>query len=404
MRKSLKSTLGIVAIVLISGLLTTQSNEMRSISVLACTTVNECQSAISSAEQKRKELEAGIANSKNQVASLQGEVENILSQIATYNTQIESAANTIGLLEEQSRVLVKSMRETEEILKKRLVETQLSFETNQNLNFIADSSSITEMIERSQAVSSLTESDQALVVKYDFQNKQVLENKEKTEQQKKQLEVYKAQQEKLRSEKQVKIDEYRKQIASLESEESQVAVSQELSESQLKEIQNSLSRVKVTPTTPGLSATSGLRPLKSGYITSSYAAIDSAHTIRHNGTDYAPLGDTTVYSMVDGVVVANLYNSARGYLVAIAFNDGSGYKTLMYQHLASSGVSIGTVVSKGQAVGIAGSTGQSTGLHLHSEVGDAKMVGGSPTWVDRGASAGPGLYATETYFGIPSEW
>lgn len=399
MRKKFKISMSIVLLGLGSSLLTSVEDS----SVLACTTVNECQSEINSAEQKRKELEAEIAKSKSEVNSLQQEVEQIARTIATYNTQIEGAQNTISLLAEQSRVLVESMEETEQILKTRLIETQLSFETNQNLNFIVDSSSITEMIERSQAVTSLTENDQELVQKYDFQNQQVLKNKEETEKKKQELETYKAEQEKFQKEKESTINEYRQKIAQLEAEENQVSVSQELSETQLSDIQAALSRVTITPTTPGLSANSGLRPLKSGYITAPYAE-KVWHTVAHNGTDYAPLGDPTVYSMVDGVVVANLYNSARGYLIAIAFNDGSGYKTLMYQHLASAGVPIGSVVSKGQAVGVAGNTGQSTGLHLHSEVGDAKMVGGSPTWIDRGAAAVPGLYSTEVYFGIPDAW
>lgn len=399
MRRSFKWMVGILVLAMTSTLLIHIPNT----TVYACKTVSECKDEISTAEQKRKQLESEIANSKAEVSSLQHEVENILKQIATYTTQIESAQNTIAMLAAQSKALVQSMEETEQMLKTRLVETQLSFESNQNLNFVADSSSITEMIERSQTIAALTESDQALVTKYDFQNKQVLQNKEETEKKKQELESYKAQQEKLQNEKQAKISEYRKQIATLEAEENQVAVSQDLSSSQLKEIEEALARVVVTPTAPGLSSNSGARPMEHGWVTANYGETQY-HSIPHNGTDFAPLGNAAVYSMVDGVVVASLFNSARGYLVAIAFNDGSGYKTLMYQHLASSGVPIGTVVKKGQQVGVAGSTGQSTGVHLHAEVGDAKMVGGSPTWIDRGASAGPGLYATETYFGIPNTW
>lgn len=404
MRRQIKQYLGIVAFLLIGALCINTG----SVAVQACSTVSECQNSINSAAEQRKKLESEIANSKQEVASLQSEVENILKQIATYTTQIDSASKTILVLDEQSKALEKSMKETEELLKRRLVEMQLSYESNQNLNFIADSSSITEMIERSQAVTALTESDQGLVTKYDAQNKQVLFNKAETEKQKKELEGYKEHQVALQAQKQIKINEYRSQIAELEAESSQAAVSQELSEAQLKEIEAALARVKTTPsvntTTPGVSANSGLRPMNHGWITAEYGETQY-HTIPHNGTDFAPLnGDNAVYSMVDGVVVANLFNSARGYLIAIAFNDGSGYKTLMYQHLASAGVPIGTVVTKGQQVGIAGTTGSSSGVHLHAEVGDAKMVGGSPTWVDRGASAGPGLYATEVYFGIPSAW
>lgn len=395
MQKKLKWLSGILIFALASAVFSSVSP----LSIQACSTVNECQNEINSASDKRKQLEQEIANSKSEVNSLQSEVENIVRQIATYTQQIDGATSKIEMLDAQSKALLKSMKETEEILKKRLVENQLAYESNQNLNFIADSSSITEMIERTQTVSALTESDQKLVVQYDFQNQQVLANKAETEQQKKQLEVYKAEQEKFQKEKQSKIDEYRQKIAALEAEENQVSVSQDLSESQLQEIQAAFSRG--VPTSP--SSNGGMRPLNHGWTTASYGERQY-HTIPHNGTDFAPLGDATVYSMVDGVVVANLYNSARGYLIAIAFNDGTGYKTLMYQHLASAGISIGSVVKKGQAVGVAGSTGQSTGVHLHAEVGDAKMVGSSPTWIDRGASAGPGLYPTESYFGIPYSW
>ncbi|HWO94131.1 MAG TPA: LysM peptidoglycan-binding domain-containing M23 family metallopeptidase [Dehalococcoidia bacterium] len=54
-----------------------------------------------------------------------------------------------------------------------------------------------------------------------------------------------------------------------------------------------------------------------------------------------------------------------GYYVIIS--HGGGWETL-YAHLSSISVSVGQVVSAGEAIGIVGTTGYSTGVHLHFEV------------------------------------
>lgn len=442
----------------------------------ACTTVESCQQEIKSATEERQKLQTQITDTKSQKDALVAEVQNLQTQVATYNAQIEASQQTITLLDSQSKQLETNMKITEGILSERLVTMQLMYETNQNINFIADSSSITDMIERAQAVNELTESDQQLVKTYDGQHKQVIENKQQTEKTKSELEGYKANQEKLIQENSVKIEQFKKQQESLEKEDKTTVEEQKLSESQLKEIEAALAKipetkvetqpvvqaassgttptvatatvqqtnqgqqaqtnqgqqtqtsqgqqtqtsqtptqvqptqptkpVPVQPTKPVPQPTpqqpvSRVYPLQHAVLTAAYAE-NQWHAIPHNGTDYGPRGDASVYSMVDGVVVANKYNSARGWLVAIAFRDGSGTKTLMYQHLAgASSAPIGATVAKGQRVGVAGNTGMSFGVHLHVEVGDAGPGG---KWVDRGASAGPGLYATERYFGLPSSW
>lgn len=400
--------------------------------IYACTTVASCQDEIKRATQERQKLQSEIDSTKSQADALITEVQNLKVQVATYNAQINAASQTIELLDEESKQLQQSMEETEDILRDRLIQMQLMYETNQDINFIAESNSITEMLERSQAVSDLTESDQKLVKRYDVQYKQVIENKQKTETTKKELEGYKEEQEKLIQANTVKIEEFKDAQAKLEAEESAVRDEQALSASELQKIQDELKRIPPTPPTPAPQAPSSqttggsqttkpngsqggtssnttspvspsgvVYPLKSAILTSHYGEKEW-HTIPHNGTDYAPRGDATLYSMVDGVVVANKYNSARGWLVAIAFNDGQGLKTLLYQHMAgASPVGIGGRVSKGQVVGVAGNSGYSFGVHLHVEVGDA---GPNGKWIDRGAAAGPGLYPTENYFRLPYSW
>lgn len=413
--KQIKSGICLLSVVALSMPLLFTNN----LNVSACTTVASCQAEISAATNEREKLQSQINDTKSQADTLTAEVENLKVQVATYKAQIGAATQTIELLDEQSKQLQQSMKETEQIIRERLVNMQLMYETNKEVNFIAESNSVTEMIERSQAVSELTDNDQQLVSTYDAQYNQVIANKQKTEETKKELEGYKASQEKLIQENTVKIEEYKAAQAKLEQKENAVRDEQALSAAELQKIQDELKRIPPTPpvstssnsqvakpnsnqtTNTEVTANGGVYPLKHAIKTSSYGESEW-HTIPHNGTDYGPRGDATLYSMVDGVVVANKYNSARGWLVAIAFNDGTGLKTLLYQHMAGApSVGIGQRVSKGQVVGVAGNTGNSFGVHLHVEVGDASSTG---NWVDRGASAGPGLYATETYFGLPYSW
>lgn len=399
--------------------------------VSACTSVEDCQTEISNATEERKKLQSQIADTKSQTDALVAEVQNLQIQVATYNAQIEAAKQTIVLLDTQSKQLQETMKTTEKIMSDRLVMMQLMYETNQNVNFIADSSSITDMIERTQAVNQLTDNDQKLVKTYDAQHKQVLENKLQTEKTKAELETFKESQEKLIQENTTKIEEFKASQQKLEQEEQGVKDDQVLSEQEMKKIKDELNRIPITPVRPQVTKPNNqgnvqqnnqnnstpsnnnqphvptqptsdtVYPLSHAILTAAYGE-HAWHTIPHNGTDYAPRGNTTLYSMVDGVVVASKYNRARGWLVAIAFNDGRGLKTLLYQHMSGqSNVGIGERVSKGQIVGDAGNTGMSFGVHLHVEVGDASFDG---KWVNRGASAGPGLYPTESYFGLPYSW
>lgn len=406
MKNKIKQSILFVTFVPLFGM-----NSVSDVRIYACETVAACQSQISNAEQERQKIQSEINDVKTKTETLIAEIGILEQKYDTYTKQIEAADQTILLLAEQSEQLQNSMKETEMILKDRLVALQLSYETNQSLNFIANASSITEMIERSQAMNDFTVADQELIETYNGQHRQVIENKAKTEQTKSELESYRNEQSKMIQENQQKITEFNKLQEELHAADLKAEETQKLSESQLKEIQAALTRVPVTQPQSGAAPSAGgqptvqngrVYPLKHAKKTAGYGQLDAVHLIPHNGTDYGPRGDATLYSMVDGVVVANKQNSARGWLVAIAFNDGKGLKTLLYQHMASaSPFAIGQSVSKGQIIGVAGDTGLSYGVHLHVEVGDA---GPNGQWIDRGAAATAGLYPTEVYFGLPYEW
>lgn len=95
------------------------------------------------------------------------------------------------------------------------------------------------------------------------------------------------------------------------------------------------------------------------------SATNGVGSTNHKGIDLSSDNDN-IPSVLDGTVIENAWNSARGWFITILNKDG--YKTT-YQHLASqSTLSVGSSVKEGQTIGIQGSTGNSTGKHLHFEV------------------------------------
>ena len=94
----------------------------------------------------------------------------------------------------------------------------------------------------------------------------------------------------------------------------------------------------------------------------------------HRGLDIATSGSKPVYSMLDGIIHSEGYNSSEGNWVVIKDNNPSsryyGYATL-YMHLAYRvSYNVGDPIAVGQQVGMEGTTGTSSGIHLHVEMQD----------------------------------
>ncbi|WP_459348734.1 M23 family metallopeptidase [Acidipropionibacterium timonense] len=86
----------------------------------------------------------------------------------------------------------------------------------------------------------------------------------------------------------------------------------------------------------------------------------------HDGVDLASPCGTPVRAGYSGRVVWSGYNRAWGHRVVVDHGRVGGvHVRTTYNHLASSGPPVGTVVLRGQSLGQVGSTGYSTGCHLH---------------------------------------
>lgn len=86
---------------------------------------------------------------------------------------------------------------------------------------------------------------------------------------------------------------------------------------------------------------------------------------RHTGIDVDGDYSTDSYAAADGVVIYSGWRS--GYGITVEIDHGNGYVT-RYAHHSKNYVSVGDVVSAGQAIAQTGTTGRSTGTHLHFEV------------------------------------
>lgn len=94
---------------------------------------------------------------------------------------------------------------------------------------------------------------------------------------------------------------------------------------------------------------------------------------KHTGVDYMADVGTPVRAVLSGkvIVIGTGWNGGYGNQIIV---DHGGGRTTRYAHLSSFKVSIGEVVSQGQAIAGSGNTGRSTGPHLHFEL----IINGRP--------------------------
>ncbi|MDR2009352.1 MAG: M23 family metallopeptidase [Bacteroidales bacterium] len=155
------------------------------------------------------------------------------------------------------------------------------------------------------------------------------------------------------SENTKKIDEdIQPQVEQPVKELEKVLRDKDSSESTDKNIQYSISSKEIMP---------ALFPPLRGYIVSSFDKHKN-----HYGTDIASSGETTIYSVLGGTVLASDYTLKNGYTIIIQHK----YDLVsVYKHNKSVLVSVGQYVEVGHPIAVYGNTGEYTsGEHLHFEL------------------------------------
>ncbi len=88
----------------------------------------------------------------------------------------------------------------------------------------------------------------------------------------------------------------------------------------------------------------------------------------HRGLDIRNSSGGPIYATAAGTVTeVHLVDDGTGLGYYVRIDHGNGYMTL-YGHLASSKVTVGQKVEKGQVIAMMGRTGAATGTHVHYEV------------------------------------
>lgn len=110
------------------------------------------------------------------------------------------------------------------------------------------------------------------------------------------------------------------------------------------------------------------RPVSKGWLSSYYGVRKdpfSGKPAMHKGIDFAGKAGDNVVATAAGVVTWSGERFGYGNLVEV--DHGNGLRT-RYGHNDSLNVSVGDIVTKGQALAALGNTGRSTGAHVHYEV------------------------------------
>jgi len=110
------------------------------------------------------------------------------------------------------------------------------------------------------------------------------------------------------------------------------------------------------------------RPIAKGWLSSYFGTRKDPFNGRptlHKGVDFAGKENTAIIATASGVVSWSGKRSGYGNLIEL--DHGKGMKT-RYGHNKDLLVSVGDVVTKGQAIARMGSTGRSTGPHVHYEI------------------------------------
>lgn len=243
--------------------------------VFACNTEEECQNVIEAAKQRHQALEKEQKEIEAKSAGLKEQVENLVAQLELYQTEIIVTNMELSKLKTQQGNLTVSIESNKEKIKNRLIETQLSLETNKSLQIIATSTSITDFIEKMQVINDLSEADNQIIKTLIEQIKQLKENETKQVTHLGELQTLTSEAENLRQTKKSELDKYVAEVQQKALEQANASSEIALSEQQKKELEEAkvlankveaaaetpaIPPVQVTPSTPGASTPSTPTP------------------------------------------------------------------------------------------------------------------------------------------------
>lgn len=335
---------------------------------------NDLKNQQSDATTALEAVQSQLTSTLQQIQDLNSNIINYQTEISGLDEKIISLQNSIKDIEGKLAIAQESYDKQKKLLDERLVAIYEAGQTNY-LDVILKSNGISDFISSYYLISELAQYDTDFLEEIESQKRNIENNKEALEKQKKEFNLIKANKEKtaiiLRNTMTIK-DSY---MAQLSEQEQEIQNQIDTYQAQLNEIEAEIMQITMAN-------------IDSKYIggvmewpVPGYTRITSTYRMRvhpitgvyklHTGIDIgAPRGSNFIAAN-DGIVTKAGWNAAYGNMVMI--DHGGGIATL-YAHGDEIIATLGQVVKKGDVILKVGSTGYSTGPHAHFEV----RVNGSP--------------------------
>ncbi|MGM9987954.1 MAG: murein hydrolase activator EnvC family protein [Bacillaceae bacterium] len=327
-------------------------------------------------EQKTSEMEKKKENIALEKKQMQAEIERLDHRLAEVKhnirqkeAAIQSANKNIARLKQDVTKLEQRIKQRKDIIAERLILMQKNGGQFKYVSYLLGSESISEIIARINAVSTLMKADESIIIEQDEDVKDLEDSKNSIIASKKKIEEDKAELVKLDKEIDKKMKEKRDVLDKLIEGEKEIEAEMLDLEEQKKiiEAQKEASASHATPKGGYPESTSNdfMRPAV-GPITSGFGLRDLGD---HDGVDIAKRGsDVPVVASASGVVIRSYYSSSYGNVVFLSHHINGRLFTTVYAHMENRAVQEGQAVEKGQFLGYMGNTGFSFGAHLHFEI------------------------------------
>lgn len=316
-----------------------------------CDSQAGCEAIVTTLEKKSNELTEQLSKmSSTDRTSIESKMDLVNTYLQEVSVTRDDIQANINQLAEQSEQLEIEAMNLKDKVAGRMIHMQELTKGNVLLDFLVNSESLGDFIQRAMTLNDLTAYDQKLLNEMQTKLDQIVINTAVSESARASIDA-------LYVSAQGQLDELHaleaKLVVELQKEAETLVAQQET-------VQSESSQVVTVP------EGSYTNPLPGGYLMFPWGVCGDDYFGRcHTGIDLGAYVGAPVVAAASGVVSAAGSDSSRGNYVTISHGDGS---TTQYYHLNSLSVSAGQSVNGGQSIGTMGATGFVTAPHLHFEL------------------------------------
>lgn len=352
--------------------------------------VDDAKGKISSLEEEKKKAEAAIQeleglknNTETYVRQLDSQVDSLGQEVSRLEGDIAGKTQSIGETAEKLKEAEATEQEQYESMKLRI---KYMYENGDSsyLNLLLESRSVSELLNRAEYVSKISEYDREMLDQYVATKEGIAADKQKLEEEKEELEDLKSQTEAKQNAVELLLNEKSQELERVNAQIGEKTAEAEAYEKDIKAQEDAIRRIEEelrrqeeearkaaqaagkTYNTVSLGNINFIWPCpSSSRITSAFGSRTSpteGASTNHKGIDIGASTGSNILAAADGTVSIATYSYSAGNYIML--NHGGGVTTV-YMHCSSLLVSPGETVKKGQVIAKVGSTGYSTGPHLH---------------------------------------